>query len=94
MSPTFHPKGGKRMAESKPIAQMWHHSGNCPEGTVPIRRTTKEDILRADSLKQFGKKENKTIPNLSESLSSSSKNHEVLFFFALALVIPSSKQRE
>ncbi|KAM7268339.1 hypothetical protein ACFE04_010505 [Oxalis oulophora] len=31
---------------SKPIPQVWHLSGTCPEGTIPIRRTTKNDILR------------------------------------------------
>ncbi|XP_042439165.1 uncharacterized protein LOC122024576 [Zingiber officinale] len=29
---------------------------SCPPGTVPIRRTTQEDILRASSIRQFGKK--------------------------------------
>ncbi|XP_028791302.1 uncharacterized protein LOC114747178 [Neltuma alba] len=62
--PTFLPKG-RRLTESKPIAQMWHHSGSCPERTVPIRRTTKEDILRpSGSFQQHGKKDNKSIPNL------------------------------
>jgi len=28
----------------------------CPEGTVPIRRTKEEDILRANSVSSFGKK--------------------------------------
>ncbi|XP_008784992.1 uncharacterized protein LOC103703788 [Phoenix dactylifera] len=29
---------------------------SCPEGTVPIRRTTEEDILRATSIRRFGRK--------------------------------------
>ncbi|KAJ0989018.1 hypothetical protein J5N97_007374 [Dioscorea zingiberensis] len=37
--------------------QNWRVSGeSCPEGTIPIRRTTKEDILRASSIKRFGRK--------------------------------------
>ncbi|CAN1852972.1 hypothetical protein LINPERHAP1_LOCUS40815 [Linum perenne] len=37
--------------------QAWTQSGEtCPEGTIPIRRTTEDDILRASSLNTFGKK--------------------------------------
>ncbi|OAY77558.1 hypothetical protein ACMD2_09852, partial [Ananas comosus] len=36
--------------------QAWNHVGNCPEGTVSVRRTTVEDVLRAGSLSRFGKK--------------------------------------
>ncbi|KAI4341390.1 hypothetical protein MLD38_026120 [Melastoma candidum] len=37
--------------------QTWHKAGElCPEGTVPIRRVTEEDILRASSIRRFGRK--------------------------------------
>ncbi|XP_057801903.1 uncharacterized protein LOC131017184 [Salvia miltiorrhiza] len=37
--------------------QMWHQKGRrCPKGTVPIRRSTVHDVLRAKSLYHFGKK--------------------------------------
>lgn len=37
--------------------QMWHLNGTrCPKGTVPIRRSTVHDVLRAKSLYDFGKK--------------------------------------
>ncbi|MCE7766601.1 hypothetical protein GQL56_28650, partial [Pseudomonas putida] len=37
--------------------------GKCPEGTIPIRRTKKDDILRASSMKSYGrKKKHSTIP--------------------------------
>ncbi|BAT79487.1 uncharacterized protein HKW66_Vig0083300 [Vigna angularis] len=37
--------------------QLWSDSGEtCPDGTVPIRRTTEEDILRASSIRRFGRK--------------------------------------
>nr|XP_043607592.1 uncharacterized protein LOC122579476 [Erigeron canadensis] len=37
--------------------QLWSLSGEyCPEGTIPIRRTTEEDVLRANSIKRFGRK--------------------------------------
>ncbi|XP_028792003.1 uncharacterized protein LOC114747823, partial [Neltuma alba] len=65
----------KQFFTIKPIAQLWHQSGNCPKGTIPIRRTTKDDVLREDSIRQFGKKINQTIPDLSGSLYSSN-DHE------------------
>ncbi|MQL81319.1 hypothetical protein Taro_013775 [Colocasia esculenta] len=37
--------------------QTWHHVGHCPKGTVPIRRSTVGDVLRAKSLYHFGKKQ-------------------------------------
>ncbi|MCL7036387.1 hypothetical protein MKW94_021042, partial [Papaver nudicaule] len=46
------PKG--RISES---FQLWTFNGEtCPEGTIPIRRTKEEDILRASSVNKFGKK--------------------------------------
>uniref|UniRef100_A0A1J3D8P3 Neprosin PEP catalytic domain-containing protein n=1 Tax=Noccaea caerulescens TaxID=107243 RepID=A0A1J3D8P3_NOCCA len=37
--------------------QMWHVNGTwCPKGSVPIRRNTMKDVLRAKSLFDFGKK--------------------------------------
>lgn len=37
--------------------QMWHLNGTrCPKGTVPIRRSTVHDVMRAKSLYDFGKK--------------------------------------
>ncbi|WOL12918.1 hypothetical protein Cni_G21687 [Canna indica] len=36
--------------------QAWHHVGHCPRGTVPIRRSSVDDVLRAKSLFHFGKK--------------------------------------
>ncbi|XP_028803284.1 uncharacterized protein LOC114758415 [Neltuma alba] len=74
MRPTFYPKRSN-FSQSNPIAQLWHQSGNCPKGTIPIRRTTKDDVLREDSIRQFGKKINQTIPDLSGSLYSSN-DHE------------------
>ncbi|CAL9071623.1 unnamed protein product [Musa textilis] len=37
--------------------QAWHHVGHCPRGTVPIRRSSVDDVLRAKSLFHFGKKQ-------------------------------------
>lgn len=37
-------------------AQTWHVSGYCPEGTIPVRRTSVEDIMRAESPRHYGRK--------------------------------------
>ncbi|KAL3654019.1 hypothetical protein CASFOL_003700 [Castilleja foliolosa] len=45
---------------SKGVWQMWHQEGRrCPRGTVPIRRSTVGDVMRAKSLYHFGKKQSK-----------------------------------
>ncbi|KAK0572042.1 hypothetical protein LWI29_025269 [Acer saccharum] len=47
----------RRNESSQPVIQQtWQKSGSCPEGTVPIRRIRKQDLLRAASLEQFGTK--------------------------------------
>ncbi|KAI9087501.1 hypothetical protein K1719_030371 [Acacia pycnantha] len=52
--PKGHKDNGEEVIES---FQLWSDSGEtCPEGTVPIRRTTEQDILRASSVRRFGRK--------------------------------------
>ncbi|KAL8544544.1 hypothetical protein ACS0TY_004931 [Phlomoides rotata] len=42
---------------SKRLWQMWHQTGRrCPNGTVPIRRSSMHDVFRAKSLYNYGKK--------------------------------------
>eukprot|EP00249_Psilotum_nudum_P000679 c12771_g1_i1 orf=597-1862(+) len=61
VQPTF-PEGMERPMESgenseqKGKPQLWHSAGKCPKGTIPIRRTTEEDILRAKVAKNYGRK--------------------------------------
>ncbi|XP_076940250.1 protein neprosin-like [Bidens hawaiensis] len=64
MRPNYHPEGMnfdnmKVSSENQEtITQLWHVNGKCPKGTIPVRRTKKEDILRASSIKKYGKKNN------------------------------------
>lgn len=37
-------------------SQIWKNSGSCPEGTIPIRRIRRRDLLRASSIHRFGMK--------------------------------------
>lgn len=68
MRPNYHPEGlfdeNKVSAKPKerPITQLWHQNGRCPEGTIPMRRTKKDDVLRASSVKRFGRKKHRTVP--------------------------------
>ncbi|XP_015937790.1 uncharacterized protein LOC107463505 [Arachis duranensis] len=54
------PKGYKNKNNEKigmKSFQLWSDSGEeCPNGTIPIRRTKEEDVLRASSIRRFGKK--------------------------------------
>ncbi|MBA0737676.1 hypothetical protein Gogos_011129, partial [Gossypium gossypioides] len=43
------------------IFQTWQRSGSCQEGTVPIRRIRREDLLRAKSVQQFGRKPHEVV---------------------------------
>ncbi|CAA0829576.1 Protein of Unknown Function (DUF239 [Striga hermonthica] len=46
----------------KGVWQMWHQKGQlCPKGTVPIRRSSVHDVLRAKSLYDFGKKQTRPL---------------------------------
>ena len=36
------------------LSQTWHKSGSCPKGTIPIRRISRQELLRATSLEHFG----------------------------------------
>ncbi|XP_058763422.1 protein neprosin-like [Vicia villosa] len=44
--------------------QFWSLSGeSCPEGTIPIRRVTEQDMLRAHSINSFGTKAANPFPH-------------------------------
>ncbi|KAL3835222.1 hypothetical protein ACJIZ3_009958 [Penstemon smallii] len=36
--------------------ESWTYHESCPQGSIPIRRTTEKDVLRASSMRRFGKK--------------------------------------
>ncbi|RRT38600.1 hypothetical protein B296_00055313 [Ensete ventricosum] len=56
--PPERPKGNNLSSTVVDVKFLaWTISGeSCPEGTVPIRRTSHEDILRASSIQGFGRK--------------------------------------
>lgn len=39
------------------FAQSWHINGDCPKGTIPVRRTSVKDLMRAISPQYYGRKD-------------------------------------
>ncbi|OEL15080.1 hypothetical protein BAE44_0023901 [Dichanthelium oligosanthes] len=65
MRPSYHTGSlynDSNNAAPHPITQTWHQNGKCPENTVPIRRNKEEDVLRASSVRKYGKKSPGSIP--------------------------------
>ncbi|CAK9138585.1 unnamed protein product [Ilex paraguariensis] len=57
LEPPERPKGLDSTNEMTESFQLWRDSGeSCPEGTIPIRRTTENDVLRASSIRRYGRK--------------------------------------
>ncbi|KAK8698569.1 hypothetical protein V6N13_114681 [Hibiscus sabdariffa] len=60
MKPSFKLKeeklGTTSLSSKLVVSQTWQKSGSCPDGTVPIRRIQRKDLLRVKSIGRFGKK--------------------------------------
>ncbi|XP_044949932.1 uncharacterized protein LOC123399598 [Hordeum vulgare subsp. vulgare] len=67
MRPSYNPRGMPHNSNITPhaITQIWHQNGTCPENTIPIRRTNEEDVLRASSIRRFGKKMPRSFPHFN-----------------------------
>ena len=75
MRPSSYPKGfsfdeinGVSSNSEPEFTQPWHLNGRCPEGTIPIRRTKEEDLLRAGSIANFGRKKYHTNPHTQSNV--------------------------
>ncbi|KAK8698561.1 hypothetical protein V6N13_114673 [Hibiscus sabdariffa] len=75
----------KSMLSKLVVSQTWQSSGSCPEGTVPIRRIRREDLLRADSINGFGRKPQEII---SKSSTPNQKGSRFPFFSSTKRVVP------
>ncbi|XP_058068200.1 protein neprosin-like [Magnolia sinica] len=47
MWPSYYPKSKVKKVSSEPLQQLWQKSGSCPQGTIPIRRTQKNNSITA-----------------------------------------------
>ncbi|KAE8023506.1 hypothetical protein FH972_009193 [Carpinus fangiana] len=72
LDPPERPNGHNPTGMVEEDFQLWSMSGeSCPEGTIPIRRTSEQDMLRAKSVQRFGRK-----PRRRVRRDSSSNGHE------------------
>ncbi|XP_021762877.1 uncharacterized protein LOC110727604 [Chenopodium quinoa] len=77
LDPPDRPKGIDSVDEVTHSIQQWTESGeSCPNGTIPIRRATEEDILRASKFGRFGRKPRRTVRRDSDG---SGHEHAVAF---------------
>ncbi|CAI9112638.1 OLC1v1013109C1 [Oldenlandia corymbosa var. corymbosa] len=76
LEPSERPKGHEYFGNATESIQLWAISGeSCPEGSIPIRRTTEKDVLRASSWRRFGRK----IRRMRHDTMSSDHEHAVAF---------------
>ncbi|XP_030966832.1 uncharacterized protein LOC115987433 [Quercus lobata] len=85
MRPSSYPEGfsidesNDVSSNSEPkFTQPWHLNGRCPEGTIPVRRTKEEDLLRAGSTANYGRKKHRSIPSAQYSAGQVIHEHAVL----------------
>ncbi|XP_048541616.1 uncharacterized protein LOC125520694 [Triticum urartu] len=73
LDPPERPKNYNSTIAGAAVVQAWHATGEaCPEGTVALRRTTEKDLLRASSLRRYGRKP----PRRTTRRDSTSSGHE------------------
>ncbi|KAK7321611.1 hypothetical protein VNO77_32422 [Canavalia gladiata] len=82
----------KQRAEESSVtisSQIWQRSGRCPEGTIPIRRIQKRDLLKAHSIEHYGRKKpsfsHQHVGQLNENVESfvQQQNHSKAILFAV-----------
>lgn len=57
MKPSLYPITKSRNVTSmRAVSQSWWRSGSCPMGTIPMRRIRKQELLKATSLENYGRK--------------------------------------
>ncbi|XP_074284304.1 protein neprosin-like [Silene latifolia] len=77
LDPPERPKGSNMTDEMVVSIQKWTETGeSCPQGTIPIRRTTEADVLRAEKFGKFGRKPNRFVKRDSTG---SGHEHAVAF---------------
>ncbi|KAL4302137.1 hypothetical protein GQ457_10G017640 [Hibiscus cannabinus] len=75
----------KSMLSKLVVSQTWQSSGSCPEGTIPIRRIRREDLLRAYSIDGFGRKPQEIV---SKSSTTNQKDGRFPFINSTKGVVP------
>ncbi|KAK4277360.1 hypothetical protein QN277_015372 [Acacia crassicarpa] len=65
------------------ISQIWQKSGTCSQGTIPVRRIRKKDLLKVHSIEEYGRKKPSFSPYQNIDSSVQQKNHSKAILFAL-----------
>ncbi|KAL5558747.1 hypothetical protein UlMin_034958 [Ulmus minor] len=91
MKPTFDPTTETKTTTSSPnkkneelamtVTQLWKKRGSCPKGTIPVRRIRKRELLKANSIDQYGRKRAQF--NETNNLSVQLANHSKAILIAL-----------
>ncbi|CAN8318412.1 unnamed protein product [Cochlearia groenlandica] len=88
MRPSYIPESvfneSKDASNTNNITQLWHVNGMCPDNTVPIRRTTKYDLYRAESIDSFGMKNQESIAkpnsyNTESIITQNNHQHAIMY---------------
>lgn len=61
------------------LPQLWHQAGKCPAGTVPIRRASESDLLRAKKARQYGRKSYRPLPHVRNTLNENGHQHAIAY---------------
>ncbi|CAN6909234.1 unnamed protein product [Brassica oleracea] len=66
MRPSSYPKGWNKEASKNQnhsmVMQLWTINGKCPKNSIPIIRTRRENILQAESVERYGRKDPNSLP--------------------------------
>lgn len=66
-------------------SQLWHQVGRCPNGTIPVRRTTEADLLRTTKMEHYGRKQHQPVypapkpVQLRNSFTENSHQHAIVY---------------
>ncbi|KAL0656963.1 hypothetical protein Bca4012_077547 [Brassica carinata] len=66
MRPSSYPKGWNKEASKNQnhsmVMHLWTINGKCPKNSIPIIRTRRENILQAESVERYGRKDSNSLP--------------------------------
>ncbi|CDY12862.1 BnaC07g15710D [Brassica napus] len=66
MRPSSYPKGWNKEASKNQnhsmVMQLWTINGKCPKNSIPIIRTRRKNILQAESVERYGRKDPNSLP--------------------------------
>lgn len=83
MRPSSYPKGWNKEASKNQnhsmVMQLWTINGKCPKNSIPIIRTRRENILQAESVERYGRKDPNSLPQPKPTNPPSNTTNEANF---------------